>query len=198
VPTAAAPAPAPPKPGAPKPLAASEHASVELSAAAQALFGVLPHSALALQLRAATVWKPVSLRLAAAVLWPQTLQVAEGSIRWQSYELALEACSSALQPVSWLALRLCTGPRVGFMLARSQDFALQTKGAGVTLLYLGVGPEASFRLGPATWLQLGAGIAVALLRPQFFVGIDGGERVRVFDEPTLMRGELGLSLAEIF
>lgn len=68
----------------------------------------------------------------------------------------------------------------------------------MALLYLGVLPEVSLRLRAATRLQLGVGISVALIRPQFFVGLDGGERVLVFAEPTVVRSELAISLAQIF
>lgn len=169
-----------------------------LSAGAQVLLGVLPRAALGLQLQAATVWRPVAIRLSASALLPQALAVAEGSIHWQSYELALEACSAGLQPLERLTVRLCGGPRAGLMYARSERFALQTEGASAALLYMGLLPEVSLRLGDASWLQLGAGVALALMRPRFFVALDGGDRVRVFDDPAPVRAELTLSWTQIF
>lgn len=193
---------APPKPSAAGPPAVApkpaQHHDIELAAGAQALFGVLPHTAAGLQLRAAIASRPMAVRLAIGLVWPQQLEVAEGAILWRSYEMAIEACSYPLQPLAWLGLRLCAGPRFGVMFARSEGFALQTKGTSAGLLYLGMQPEAAVRLGTKTSLQLGGGIGVALWRPRFYVGLDGGEHMRVFDEPAPVRAELTVSLAQIF
>ena len=187
------------EPPAPKLEEPPAKASVSLGAGGLVMFGVMQHAALGLQLRAATAGAPWSGRLAVSALWPQELEIAEGSLRWQNYEVAVDGCfGGPLPSLPALALRLCAGPRVGWMFARSQGFWLQNDRANKALVYLGVAPEAALRLGGGTWLQLGAGVAAALLRPRFVVGIDAGLRERALDAPSALRAELTLSVAQIF
>jgi len=177
-------------------------AIVSIAAGAQVVFGVMQYPAFGLQLRAATTGAPWSVRLGASALWPQELKVAEGNLRWHSYELAVDGCfGGPLPSLPALALRVCAGPRVEWMFARTQGFWLQNDRASKALLYLGVAPEAALRLGggsSGTWLQLGAGVAGALLRPRFVVGLEAGQRERALDAPSALRAELMLSVAQIF
>jgi hypothetical protein len=188
--------PAPAAPAAPERPATG---NVSVAAGALVMFGVMQHPALGLQLRAATAGAPWSARLGASALWPQELEVAEGALRWHSFELAADGCFGGPLPrLPALALRVCAGPRVGWMFARSQGFLLQNDSASKALIYLGVAPEAALRLGGGTWLQLAAGVAGALLRPRFVVGLDAGLRERMLDKPSALRAELSLSVAQIF
>jgi hypothetical protein len=139
------------------------------------------------------------VRMAASALWPAELRVAEGVLRWQSYELAVEGClGGPLPSLPALALRVCAGPRVGWMFAGSREFLLHNERASRALIYLALAPEAALRLGGNTWLQLGAGVAAALLRPRFVVGLEAGLHERTLDQPSLLRAELALSVAQIF
>jgi hypothetical protein len=187
-------APRPQRPPAP---ARSPH--VALGIAAGAVFGVLPSAALALQLQAATPGDRLSLRLKAGLLWPQEHSLAEGFIQTRSYELALELCGG-LQWPGWsrLWLRLCAGPRVGVMHGRGRDFGVQNLSASEPLVHLGLTPELALRLASGTWLQLGAGAALAIMRPRFQVAVDGGRRIVELPHPALLRGELGMSIVQIF
>jgi hypothetical protein len=177
----------------------SDSGSFSLGAGAGVFFGALPLTAVALQLQAATLGAPVSLRARATLLWPQEQGVAEGYVKMQDYELALEACAGfSFRDAPRLSLRLCGGPRAGLMVVRARDFALQNDQATEFLLYLGVLPEVSLALGPRTSLQLGVAGAAALIRPRFGVGLGSGARVSALSAPGAIRAELALSLIQIF
>lgn len=188
-----------------QPLAASRlstaqpTAHVALGIASGAVFGVLPSGALALQLQAATPGDQLSLRLKAGLLWPQEIALAEGFIEMRSYELGLDACAG-LQWPGWprLWLRLCGGPRIALVVGRGREFNVDNLSANEWAVYLGLVPELAVRLATATRLQLGAGAALAVARPRFQVGIDGGRQVVELKDPGLLRGEVVLSLVQIF
>jgi hypothetical protein len=172
---------------------------IELGAGAGVGFGALPASAFTLQLQATSRSEPVAFRARVAMLWPQQLGVEEGEVTMREYELAVEACSGPIVASSpRLALRLCAGPRVGVLHAAARNFRVQNHRADEFLMYFGVIPELSVALASSTWLQLGAGAAVALVRPQFKVGLDGGARSLSLDAAHWLRGELGLTLVQIF
>ena len=172
---------------------------VALSAGIGAIFGVLPSAALALQLQAATPSERLSLRVKAAMLLPREKHLAEGVIEARSYELGLEVCSGVKLP-GWprLALRACAGPRLGLIYARGRDFLVHNQRQREFLLYVGLSPEAALRLGGATWLQLGAGSAVALIRPHFEVERMAGKGLLALETPAVLRAEVSLSLVQIF
>jgi hypothetical protein len=95
-------------------------------------------------------------------------------------------------------LRLCAGRRVGLLQAAARNFELVNHHATEFLMYFGAVPEASLALGAVTWLQASGGAAVALVRPRFDVGLDGGARSLPLDAPHWLRGELGLTPVQIF
>jgi hypothetical protein len=170
-----------------------------LGAGAGLMIGALPSAALALQLQAATLGVPLSLRARATLLWPQEQRIAEGYVQTNDYELALEACAGfSFRDAPRVTLRLCAGPRVGLMRVRARDFALRNDRTTEFLLYLGLMPELALALGPNTSLQLGIAAALALLRPRFGVGLDSGLRVSALSTPSWLRTELLLSLVQIF
>lgn len=170
-----------------------------LGAGAGVSFGVLPSAAFGLQLQGSLLSEPVALRARAAFLWPQELAVAEGYVRMQSYELALEACpGTQLGARPRIALRVCVGPRLGLLVARGRDFAIQNEHAAEFLLYFGVTPEASLALAGATWLQLSAGAAISLVRPRMGVAFDDGMRWMELSALHWLRAELMLSLVQNF
>jgi hypothetical protein len=184
---------------APRPATPQPSAHLALGIGAGAVFGVLPSGALSLQLQAATPGERVSLRLKAGLLWPQEIALAEGFIELRSYELGLDVCAGLPWP-GWprLWLRLCGGPRVARMLGRGREFNVDNLSANKWAVYFALAPELAVRLASATWLQLGAGAALAAVRPRFQVGIDGGRQVVELKDPGLLRGELGLSLVQKF
>ena len=195
--TGSATAPSATAPRRPRPETRSE--TVAIGAGAGVWLRALPRAALALQLQAATRREPLALRLTAALLWPQELGVAEGFIQTRGYELALEVCSEQrVRSLPRLALRLCLGPRFGLLVARGRQFQLGNQRAHEFSLHLGMLPEALLRIAADTWLQLGAGGAVALVRPQFGVGLERGQRRLSLAAPGPLRAELGLSLVQIF
>lgn len=198
-PPAALPKPPPTAAAAPRPPTPPAAAHLALGIGAGAVFGVLPSGALALQLQAAIPGERLSLRLKAGLLWPQEIALAEGFIEMRSYELGLDVCAGLPWP-GWprLWLRLCGGPRVALMVGRGRDFNVDNLSANEWAVYVGLAPELALRLATATWLQLGAGGALAAVRPRFQVGIDGGQQVVELKDPGLLRGELGLSLVQIF
>lgn len=196
-------------PPSPEPAAAAERPAedpqpsvsghLSLGAGAGLFIGALPSAALALQLQAATLAQPVQVRARATLLWPDEQRIAEGYVRMHDYELALEACvGSSFYAASWLSLRVCGGPRAGWMFVRARDFALRNDAATEFLLYLGVQPELGLALGPRTALQLGIAAALALIRPRFGVGLQSGERVSALASPSAIRAELSLTLVQIF
>ena len=170
-----------------------------LGAGAGAISGVLPAAAFALQLQAATPGELLSLRVKVGMLLPRKKRLAEGVIEARSYELALEACAGLPWP-SWprLALRACAGPALGLIYAQGRDFLVQNQSQREVLLYFGLLPEVALRLGSATWLQLAAGGAVALIRPHFEVERAAGKGILALKTPALLRAELSLSLLQIF
>lgn len=174
-------------------------AQLELGAALGFYIGVLPSTAPALQLHAATLHGPIPLRLGAAWLWPQTWAIAEGHVQMRDYELSIDVC-----PVlHWarglgFALRLCAGPRLGVVDARSRGFTIRNEHTALFYLYVGLLPEISVALSTTSWLHLDAGAAVALVRPRFTVGLDGGTRRTTLDTFTPLRAEIMLHLAHFF
>jgi len=158
-----------------RPAKPQPNAHVALGIAAGAVFGVLPSGALSLQLQAATPGERFSLRLKAGLLWPQEIALAEGFIEMRSYELGVDVCAGLPWP-GWprLRLRLCGGPRVARMVGRGREFNVDNLSANEWAVYFGLAPELAVRLASATWLQLGAGAGLAVVRPRFQVGIDGG------------------------
>jgi hypothetical protein len=161
--------------------------------------GVLPYAAAALQLLAATTNLPVSFRLRATVLWPQQIVSEQGVIDTASYDLSLEICGTVLLP-SWqrLALRLCAGPRIGIEDSRYKDLPLSNKHLTNLFAYVGLAPELALQLASATWLQLGGGIGLAVVRPHILLGIDRQRRNVELSNPATVRTELGLSLLQVF
>lgn len=173
--------------------------ALELGAGAGIWLGALPSSAFALQLQAAVPSEPIAYRMRVTFLWPQQLDIAEGSVLMRDYELTIEACPGLqLQTQPRLALRACAGPRFGLVYARAQNFALQNDQTTQFLLYFGVVPEASLALGPTTWLQLNAGAAVGLVRPRIAVAFGDGQSRTVLSALRWLRAELMLSLVQIF
>lgn len=170
-----------------------------LGAGAGVWVGVLPSAAFALQLQAAVTIEPIAYRLRATVLWPQQLDIAEGSVLMRDYELAIEACPGLqLETQPRVELRVCAGPRLGLLYASARDFALRNDEATQFLLYFGVAPEASLALGRNTWLQLSTGAAVGLMRPRIAVAFGDGQSRTVLPALRTLRAELMLSLLQIF
>jgi hypothetical protein len=161
-----------------------------------AFFGALPQTAAALQLLAALRIPRIELRVHATVLWPQESSIAEGSVDMSAYELALEGCPT-LQLEPW-ALRLCFGPRFGIVRASSRGFAVRNRGPTEFSLYLGAVPEVAFAVTATTWLQLTAGIALALQRPKFVVQFQAPDPSLQLDGPSALRAEIGLNVVQIF
>jgi hypothetical protein len=207
-PQAAAPAPPPPPPPAPPPTTAEAPQAqparegglrVEVAAGALMMLGMLPEVAFGVSLDAELVFGAPSLRLRAALLFPQSETVAEGSVRFSAYELALDGClGTSVADNPRIGLRICAGLRGGLVHAASEGFALQNNQPIDPSLYLGLGPEA--RLGLTDWasLQLGVAAAIGLFRPRYVLRLqESGMEVEVA-EPSLVRGELDLCLVLIF
>jgi hypothetical protein len=196
---------APPAEPAPPPAAAKpqqEPASpirVQIGAGALLMIGLLPEAAFGLSLEAELLLGVPSLRLRASLLFPQSEDVAEGSVHFSAYELAFDAClGTAVADAPRIELRICAGPRAGLVTAASQGFALENNQPVDPTLYLGMGPEA--KLGLTNWasLQLGAALAVGLFRPRYVLRLqDTGLELEVA-EPSMVRAELNLCLLLIF
>jgi hypothetical protein len=182
-------------------LASSSESSkvVVLGAGAGIFGGALPSAALALQLQAATANRPLSMRLRATLLWPQQRALTEGVITATGYELSLEACGSFSLP-RWqrLELRLCLGPRVGVEAARGRNFPVYNAHPTNLLAYVGLTPGVALRLAGETWLQLGAGVALSVVRPHFLLGLDSDRRYIELSNPAVVRSELSASLLQVF
>lgn len=210
----AGPEPAPPPPMAAEPMVDSElpwqrrSMPVEppagdpvfgLGVGAGAMLGTLGRAALQLQLVAALRTPILDGRVRAAVLWPQAFAVAEGRVTMASYELALEACPkwrAAEQPK--IELRLRIGPRAGVIRAESRGFLVQNRTRNELLVYASVAPEAAVSLGPSTWLELGAGIALALQRPRFLLQFAEQKPDLELAGPAPVRGEFALTVVQMF
>lgn len=174
----------------------SEH--VALGVGAGIAFGLLPSAALGLQLQAATPNYPISLRFKLGMLWPQRYEVGTGAIEADSYDLTLEMCPSYRLP-SWdrLTLRICAGPRVGFERARGRDLADPTETRARAILYFGLTPEISLRLAGATWLQLGGGLALGIIRPHLLIGVDRERRSIELPDASIFRRDIIASIVQI-
>jgi hypothetical protein len=172
---------------------------VVLGLGAGVVGGMLPSAAFALHLQAATPNHPLSMRLRATLLWPQSQTLKEGVIDTRAYEVSLELCGGFRLP-SWqrLALRLCLGPRVGVEVGRGRKFPVYNGNPVDLYAYLGAAPEAALQLGGNTWLQLGGGAALGLVRPHFVLGIDSARRSIELSNPAVVRSELSASLLQIF
>ena len=172
---------------------------VELGVGAGVVSGMLPSAALGLQLQAATPNHPLSLRGRATLFWPQQQARQGGEIEARAYELSLDLCAGFRLP-AWerLALRLCAGPRMGIGDARGRNFAVYNAHPVHLFGYVGVAPEVALRLASATWLQLGGGAALCVIRPDYFLGIDSERRSVELSTPARLRGELAVSLLQVF
>jgi hypothetical protein len=174
-------------------------ANIGLGGGAGVFYGVLPSAALALQLQAAYVSGLFSLRVRGTLLWPQQQHIAEGNVRWHDYELSVEGCAGfPFSEAPRLVLRACAGPRGGIVHVSAHDFALQNQAASKFLMYLGVMPELTLALGARTQLQLGAAASLGLVRPRFGIGLNNGAQLATFSTPGWLRGEVALSLLQIF
>ncbi|HKU39218.1 MAG TPA: hypothetical protein VJR89_13750 [Polyangiales bacterium] len=199
-PAAAAPVAPPPasEPAAPEPPSAPG-TQLQFGLGALFMFGQLPRPAFGATVEAELLFAVPSLRLRGAVLWPQTELAAEGSVRFSSYELALDGClRTEVTSRPRLELRMCAGPHLGLMHAESSGFQLQNYRPVDVTLHLGAGPEAALELAKYAWLRAGAGAAIALFRPRYVLDVpDAAERQYVW-EPGLVRAELSLCLMLIF
>lgn len=170
---------------------------VALGVGAGVVGGLLPSAAFGLQLQAATTNQPVSLRLRLSMLWPQRHALFDGSITGYSVDLALEMCVGFRLLNEKLALRACVGPRPGVEFARGQDFSTHNELLAKPFLYFGLAPEVSLRLASATWLQLGGGLALGLVRPRMRLGLDSERRSLKLTDPAAVRSELIASVVQI-
>jgi hypothetical protein len=174
----------------------SEH--VALGIGAGVVGGLLPSAALGLQLQAATPNYPVSLRVKLGMIWPQRHDVLRGAIEANSFDLTLEMCPS-YRPGSWerLMLRICVGPRVGVAQARGRDFEEPTESLTRGFLYVGLSPEVSLRLTGSTWLQLGGGLALNVIRPHLLIGVDTERRSLELPNFDPLRREVTASIVQV-
>ena len=172
---------------------------VVLGLGAGIMGGMLPSAAFALHLQAATPNQPLSMRVRATLLWPQRQTMQEGVIETRAYELSLELCGGFRLP-SWqrLALRLCLGPRIGVEDARGRKFPVYNGNPVDLYAYLGAAPEVALQLAGDTWLQLGGGAGLAIVRPHFLLGLDSARRSIELSNPAFVRSELSASLLQIF
>jgi hypothetical protein len=183
----------PPRPEPPTPL------DVGFGASAGVALGALPHAALQLQLLAVLRVPILELRIRAGLLWPQTNTVAEGRIRMRNYDIALEGCPTWHASGSpRLDLRACLGPRFGVLYAESSGFAVQNTSNTELLVHIGTALEASLGLSDASWLELAAGVAVAVRRPRFVLNFATAQPPSRVAGPEVVRGEIGLSFVQIF
>jgi hypothetical protein len=187
------------QPRAAAPALAEPREVVQLGVGAGFISGVLPSAALGLQLQAATPNAPLSMRARATLLWPQREAVQGGEIETRAYELSLELCAGVRLP-AWerLALRLCAGPRMGIGDGRGRNFPVYNAHPVHLFGYLGLTPEIALRLAGATWLQLGGGVAICVVRPDFFLGIDSERRSVELSNPAILRSELAVSVLQVF
>ena len=174
----------------------SEH--VALGVGAGVAFGMLPSAALGLQLQAATPNYPVSLRLRLGMLLPQGYEVPAGTIRSDSYDLTLEMCPSYRLP-QWqrLTLRICFGPRIGIKRAWGQDFNEPTERIARGFLYFGAAPEVVLRIAGSTYLVLGGGSALGVIRPRLLIGVDTERRSIELPGSSTVRHELTASVVGV-
>lgn len=175
----------------------SEH--VVLGVGAGTVAGVLPSAAFALHLLAATPNQPLSMRARATLLWPQRQTLKEGVIDSRAFELSLELCGGFHVP-NWeqLVLRLCLGPRIGIEDARGRKFPVYNAHPVDLYAYLGAAPEVALQIASRTWLQLGGGAALSIVRPHFLLAIDSARRSVELSNPAVLRAELSASLVQIF
>jgi hypothetical protein len=174
----------------------SEH--VALGIGAGAVGGLLPSAALGLQLQAATPNYPVSLRVKLGMIWPQRHDVLRGAIEANSFDLTLEMCPSyRLGGWERLVLRICIGPRAGVAQARGRDFEEPTESLTRAFLYVGLSPEVSLRLTGSTWLQLGGGLALNVIRPHLLIGVDTERRSIELPNFDSLRRELTASIVQV-
>ena len=194
-------APAPPPPPKPPPPPPEAESSIgwNIDAGALLMLGMLPDPAFGVSLGAELVLGVPSVRLRALLLFPQSRSVAEGSVKFSAYELALDACLGiSVADAPRIGLRVCAGPRVGFAHAAGSGFALENYQPTDPTLYLGLGPEANLGLTDWAALQLGVGVAAGILRPRYVLRLqDSGLQVEVAD-PGPVRAEVDLCLLLIF
>lgn len=184
--------PPPPPPSAPS----TTHLGVGLGGALA--LGVLPRAALQLQLLAVLRVPVFEGRLRAAVLWPQTMGVAEGRVAMRSYEVALEICPHwQVSDEPALELRGCLGPRFGLLRATSTGFAVQNPSNTELLVYAAATAEAALAVSESSWLQFAAGLGIAFRRPRFVLNFESAQPPMPIDGPELWRGEIGLSFVQL-
>jgi hypothetical protein len=171
---------------------------IALGIGAGVVAGMLPSAALGLQLQAATVNYPISLRLKLGMLWPQRHIVPEGAVQAHAYDLSLEMCPSYRLP-SWerLTLRICVGPDMGVVQAEGEGFAAATGSFTRPFLYFGLAPEVSLRLTGATWLHLGGGVALGIVRPHVLLGVDSERRSIDLPELSAVREQITAGIVQI-
>ena len=161
--------------------------------------GVLPSTAVGLGLDGELEFAPWALRLRAQLLWPQARQVAEGRVELFPFGLGIDGClGSTLVGVPWLELRACAGPRVSLIHASGSRFRLQNRAPLEPALHLGGALEGAAKLAASTWIRLHFDGGVALLRPRFVVEVQGEAEPSEVAGPELLRGEVGLSVVQIF
>lgn len=198
---AVAPAPPPPPPPPPEAPPPKPESSIGWNVGAGGLFmlGMLPDPAFGVSLGAELVLGVPSFRLRAQLLFPQSRNVAEGSVQFSAYELAFDAClGTTVADAPRIVLRLCAGPRAGFAHAAGSGFALENYQPTDPTLYLGLGPEANLGLTDWAALQLGVAAAAGVLRPRYVLRLqDSGRQIEVAD-PGPVRAEVDLCLLLIF
>jgi hypothetical protein len=159
--------------------------------------GVLPRAALQLQLLAVVRVPIFEGRIRAALLWPQTIAVAEGRVAMQSYDVALEVCPRwQVSNAPALELRGCVGPRFGLLRAASSGLVRNADNSEL-LVYAGASAEAALAVSESSWLQLAAGLGIALRRPRFVLDFETPQPSLPIEGPELWRGEFGLAFVQI-
>jgi hypothetical protein len=182
-----------------EPRAAPDTQLFGIGAGASAVLGVLPSTALAVQVAAETAPAWFGVQLRGTLLWPQTRTIAEGSVRFEGYRLGLLGCLAwGPEPSSRLDLRACAGPAASWLRASGRGFSLRNDATTKLAIHAELQLQAAWALVGATWLRIHAGAGVALQRPRFLLAVGDSTEVRELPSPSVVAGELGFSLVQIF
>jgi hypothetical protein len=183
--------PPPPEPGTP--------VEFGLGASGAVALGAMPRPALQLQLLVVLRVPILEFRIRAGLLWPQTIAVAEGHITMRNFDVALEACPTwHASETPRLDVRACAGPRLGVLYAESLGFAIQNTSNTELLFHAGAALEASLGVTDTSWLELAAGLGIAVRRPRFVLNFASAQPPSRVAGPEVVRGEIGLNFVQIF
>jgi hypothetical protein len=160
--------------------------------------GVLPLPAAALQLEAESAPAFFSVRLRGTLLLPQTRSLAEGTVRYGGFDLALHACLEwMLDSLPLLHTRVCLGPSARGLQAAAHDFQRDNGASTELSVNIGTQLEAAVSLSDSTSLRVGLGGGIALSRPRFLLELANSTNRLGLPSPDLFNAEVGLSLVQV-